>query len=137
MKYFAPLVLAAAMFSAAGFAEKLGSNHQIGQSSDKQSGGESGPGQGQQGKHRGPPPEALAACEGKSSGAECSFQSPRGDTVSGTCFAPKSDLPLGCRPSHPPGQNGGGRGQGGGQGQGGQGQNSGGGGQDGPPPGDE
>jgi hypothetical protein len=109
MKILATLMLAA-FISSPVFAEKLGSNHEVGQPSDNQS---------QQGKRRGPPPEALAACKGKASGAECSFQSPRGDNVSGTCFAPKSDLPLGCKPSHPPG---------GGQG---------GGGQDGPPTGDK
>ena len=110
MKILATLILTA-FISSPVFAEKLGSNHQVGQSSDKQSGdkqsGGEGGGQGQQGKRRGPPPEALAACESKSSGAECSFQSPRGDNVSGTCFAPKSDLPLGCKPSHPPGGQGG------------------------------
>lgn len=104
MKILATLMFAA-LISSPVFAEKLGSNHQVGQPSDNQS---------QQGKRRGPPPEALAACKGKSSGAECSFQSPRGDNVSGTCFAPKSDLPLGCKPSHPPGGGHGG-GQGGGQ----------------------
>lgn len=97
MKSFALFTLAI-FLSIPGFAEKLGSNHQVGQ--DKQSAPE--------GKRRGPPPEALAACKGKSAGTECSFQSPRGDTVSGTCFAPKADLPLGCRPSHPP--SGGGKG---------------------------
>jgi hypothetical protein len=97
LKSLAFLVLAT-FLSVPGFAEKLGSNHQVGQ--DKQS--------GPKGKRRGPPPEALAACKGKSSGTECSFQSPHGDNVSGTCFAPKTDLPLGCRPSHPP--NGGGKG---------------------------
>lgn len=100
MKILSFLILATFLTSPI-FAEKLGSNHQVGNSSDKQSSSEGG--QGQQGKRRGPPPEALAACKGKSSGAECSFQSPRGDNVSGTCFAPKSDLPLGCRPSHAPG----------------------------------
>ncbi len=33
----------------------------------------------------GPPPEAIAACEGKSEGAVVEFTSPRGDKVSATC----------------------------------------------------
>lgn len=93
MKILATLMLTA-FISTPVFAEKLGSNHQVGQPSDNQS---------QKGKRWGPPAEALAACKGKAAGAECSFQSPHGDNVSGTCFAPKSDLPLGCKPSHPPG----------------------------------
>lgn len=41
-----------------------------------------GPGQG---PPPGPPPEAIQACEGKSSGDTVQFQTPRGDTISGTC----------------------------------------------------
>lgn len=36
----------------------------------------------------GPPPEALAACNGKAAGAACTFRTPRGDSMSGTCAAP-------------------------------------------------
>ncbi len=36
-------------------------------------------------RRQGPPPEAYTACEGKNSGDEASFESRRGDTVSGTC----------------------------------------------------
>ncbi|MDP5031942.1 MAG: hypothetical protein NWQ54_01195 [Paraglaciecola sp.] len=32
-----------------------------------------------------PPPEAIAACEGKSAGDTVSFETPRGDTLEGTC----------------------------------------------------
>jgi hypothetical protein len=53
--------------------------------------------------HHGPPPEALAACKSASSGQQCSFTSPRGDQVSGTCLAHEEGKPLACRPSHPPG----------------------------------
>lgn len=53
------------------------------------------------GERRGPPPEALAACEGKSAGDPCSFSGPRGDKPQGTCFAPEGK-PLACRPSQAP-----------------------------------
>ena len=36
-------------------------------------------------RDQGPPPEAYAACEGKESGDQAEFASPRGDTVTGTC----------------------------------------------------
>jgi hypothetical protein len=35
--------------------------------------------------HRGPPPEAFKACEGKSPGAPAEFVNPRGETVKGKC----------------------------------------------------
>jgi hypothetical protein len=53
--------------------------------------------------HHGPPPEALDACKSASSGQQCSFTSPRGDQVSGTCLSREEGKPLACRPSHPPG----------------------------------
>jgi hypothetical protein len=52
----------------------------------------------------GPPPEALAACEGLAAGAACSFEAPFG-TVEGTCFAPEG-RPAACRPAHPPAEGG-------------------------------
>jgi membrane fusion protein (multidrug efflux system) len=47
----------------------------------------------------GPPPQMLAACEGKKEGADCSFTTPRGE-MEGTC-QPRRDAPdqLACRPS--------------------------------------
>jgi hypothetical protein len=60
-----------------------------------------GSGQGQGGGRRGPPPEALAACQGKSAGASCSW-SHDGRALEGTCFTPASDKPLACRPSGAP-----------------------------------
>jgi membrane fusion protein (multidrug efflux system) len=47
----------------------------------------------------GPPPQMLAACEGKKEGNDCSFAGPRGD-MEGTC-QPRRDAPdqLACRPS--------------------------------------
>ena len=68
----------------------------------------------QRGPHK-PPPEALAACDGKASGASCSFTGRQGEALTGTCFAPKmngqnsagqnssgdqASLPLACRPAH-------------------------------------
>lgn len=53
--------------------------------------------------HHGPPPEALAACKSATSGQQCSFTSPHGDQISGTCTAREDGKPLACRPSHPPG----------------------------------
>lgn len=45
--------------------------------------------------HRGPSPEALKACEGKTAGATASFVNRKGDTVNGTCQ-------LVVVPEHPP-----------------------------------
>jgi hypothetical protein len=83
-------------------------------------GDQSGPGGG---RHRhGPAPEAIAACEGKNVGADCSFTGRHDDTLTGTCFArpahqagapsdqtamnnpsgkssEQGDLPLACRPA--------------------------------------
>ncbi|MFO0712734.1 MAG: hypothetical protein U0353_22975 [Sandaracinus sp.] len=55
----------------------------------------------------GPPPEALAACRGRSRGASCTVTPPDGRTVSGTCDSPADDLPLACRPEGGPGGPGG------------------------------
>jgi hypothetical protein len=62
------------------------------------------------GARRGPPPEALAACQSLAAGAACSFTSSRG-AHSGSCFAPEGKA-LACRPAR------GGAGEGPGQGQG-------------------
>jgi hypothetical protein len=45
-----------------------------------------------------PPQEAISACSGKSSGASCSFTSPHGDAISGTCQIPPSSS-LACIPN--------------------------------------
>ena len=49
-----------------------------------------GPGMGQGGgqQHKGPPPEAIEACRGKSAGTACSFTGRNGESLGGTCFAP-------------------------------------------------
>ena len=54
---------------------------------------------GERRMRKGPPPEAREACEGKAAEAACEFEGRRG-SVSGTCFSPKTDLPLACRPEH-------------------------------------
>lgn len=53
-----------------------------------------GPGGGGRG---GPPQEAISACSGKSSGASCSFTTPRGK-ISGSCRSIQSNVA--CVPSH-------------------------------------
>ena len=47
---------------------------------------------------RGPPPEAYAACEGKSAGSSSQFVNPRGETVKGTCEEEDGKMVL--RPDH-------------------------------------
>ena len=51
-------------------------------------------------RHHGPPPEAYTACEGKSEGDTAEFESPHGDTVTGTCEQDGDRLVL--RPDNPP-----------------------------------
>ena len=51
-------------------------------------------------RHHGPPPEAYTACEGKSAGDSAEFESPHGDTVTGTCVQDGERLVL--RPDHHP-----------------------------------
>lgn len=50
------------------------------------------------GEHRGPPPEALAACKTAKAGADCSFTH-EGRTMKGSCWAPEG-RPLACRPAN-------------------------------------
>jgi hypothetical protein len=65
------------------------------------SGGASGPGA----RPMGPPPEAIAACKGKTVGATASFTGRNGETMSGTCqLAPGSGSVLAVRPDRMPGQ---------------------------------
>ena len=52
---------------------------------------------GSRGKRK-PPREAVEACSGMQSGDTCSFQH-RDRSLTGTCFAPKSDLALACKPA--------------------------------------
>ena len=41
----------------------------------------------------GPPPEAIAACKGKASGATCSFTGRQNESLTGTCFSPPAGGP--------------------------------------------
>lgn len=49
-----------------------------------------------EGEHAGPPPEALRACAGRSTGASCTVA---GHEFTGECHAPPG-LPLACVPPH-------------------------------------
>ena len=49
---------------------------------------------------RGPPPEALAACQGRAAQDACVFDSPRGK-AQGRCLAPEG-RPLACVPADAP-----------------------------------
>ena len=51
-------------------------------------------------QNQGPPAEAYTACEGKNVGDSAEFESPRGDTVTGTCVQQGDQLVL--RPDKPP-----------------------------------
>lgn len=71
------------------------------------------------GRHHGPPPEAVAACNGKAAGASCQFVDREGINLSGSCFQPPAggpnrgpepsgnaqggvqQKPIACRPDRP------------------------------------
>lgn len=61
-------------------------------------GGQPGPG-GLPAQAGTPPQEAITACSSKVLSDSCSFVSPRGDTISGTCGAPPGAQKLACMPS--------------------------------------
>ncbi len=99
--------------------ERPGGGGQSSQQGGSQVGSQQGGAQGggQQGGQRPPRPprEAVDACQGKASGAACSFVGRENQSLAGTCFAPpakgdrdKGPPPLACRPAN--------HGQGGGQG---------------------
>ncbi len=54
---------------------------------EPQTGQNAGDGQQSGEHHRGPPPEAYTACEGKTAGIAASFINHRGETISGVCQA--------------------------------------------------
>jgi hypothetical protein len=56
----------------------------------------------QGGEHRGPPPEALAACKTAKADAACSFKGRQSEIVKGTCWAPDKSKPLACKPAGGP-----------------------------------
>lgn len=47
--------------------------------------------------HRGPPPEAVAACQGSTEGASCSFTVPKRD-ITGTCLVLRRSNETACVP---------------------------------------
>lgn len=57
---------------------------------------------------RGPPPEAIEACENLNEGDACSFSGRDNSEMSGVCFAP-SDRELACKPEGHEGRQGGNR----------------------------
>lgn len=57
---------------------------------------------GSDGERRGPPPEAIEACDGAAMGDACSFSGRDGEAVRGVCWAPEDDKPLACRPDDAP-----------------------------------
>ncbi len=52
-----------------------------------------------------PPPEAVAACSGKSVGTPCTFQH-KDRTETGTCFTPDPAQAIACKPVRPPREDG-------------------------------
>jgi hypothetical protein len=64
-----------------------------------------GPPPDQDGHHRGPPPEAIAACKGKAVGTQASFTDRAGRTISGPCTQ-MGDVVAIPPPKRPNGQDG-------------------------------
>lgn len=100
-KFFAALFLAGLTAAAAAQPDNLQGGGRAGPVMDGQGGSDMNPGMGPGGGQQphGPPPQAIAACKDKSSGASCSFVGRENQTRSGTCFAPPGENhPLACRP---------------------------------------
>lgn len=49
-----------------------------------------------------PPAEAISACKGLETGTSCEVQTPRGDTVKGTCENTPDKKYFACKPEHGP-----------------------------------
>jgi hypothetical protein len=62
-------------------------------------------GPAQRGERRGPPPEAVEACKGKSEGTAVEFTNHGGEKMKGTCR--QSGSQLAAMPDNPGGSNGG------------------------------
>lgn len=72
--------------------------------SAEQEGSEGGAGRDPRG-HRGPPPEAIEACDGKSSGEACAFAGRRGEELEGVCGIGRGGgTQIACRPKNGPGE---------------------------------
>ncbi len=65
------------------------------------------PGRGESGARRGPPPEAIEACEGKERNDQCSFTGRDDETLTGICSAPPGVVDLACAPEGGPPEHGG------------------------------
>jgi hypothetical protein len=59
---------------------------------------------GDEGKRQ-PPPEAISACTGQEVGTSCSIETPRGDTLEGTCQNTPDGKYFACKPNHHPKDN--------------------------------
>ncbi|MEI6226201.1 MAG: hypothetical protein WCS72_15770 [Deltaproteobacteria bacterium] len=95
MKTLLRSVLVVVALSSTAFAQQSTSSQQGASGAQ----GPSGPSRG--GAPRTPPPEAVAACSGKSAGASCTFQH-KDRTETGTCFTPDASQAIACKPVRPP-----------------------------------
>jgi hypothetical protein len=95
MKAILRSVIVVVALSSSAFAQQAAQNQQ------PTSGGQGPSGPARAGAPRTPPPEAVAACSGKSAGASCTFQH-KDRTETGSCFAPDASLPIACKPVRPP-----------------------------------
>jgi len=50
----------------------------------------------------GPPPEAVEACDGRKADDACSFETPKGDDIEGTCKVVGEEQVLACVPAGGP-----------------------------------
>ena len=90
------LLLASSLFISAGTYAQSSNEYQGADNS-----GQNPP--GRHSRHPGPPTEAIQACDGAGESEACSFTSPRGDEITGTCeYLP--DDQFACAPEGgPPG----------------------------------
>lgn len=103
MKMIKIIIMTASLFAFDSYVHAFG---QMGQMAQGEQMGQGQSGQGmsgsQNGQRRGPPPEAMQACQSSSDNASCSFQDREGNKKSGTCWRPSSEMPLACKPSDAP-----------------------------------
>jgi hypothetical protein len=77
------------------------SSSALAQQSSTAPGAQGQTGSARPGAPRTPPPEAVAACSGKTAGASCTFQH-KERTETGSCFTPDPAQPVACKPARPP-----------------------------------